>query len=104
MKPLDHPCEQRPLRHGESITWGAWPVAGLYVALLQLVGPRGPWDYVIATYYEDGTRVPGGAYQTPSRESAEEAVEQFIRTWRAGEKTPTAAEMLARYEQKRRAS
>lgn len=101
MKPLEHPCEQRPIRHGEVIVWNAVPVRGLYVCMMQLVGPRGPWDYAVATYFEDGTRVLS-SWQGPTRERAEEMLEGFVESWRDDDRTPNAAEVFERWHAKQR--
>ena len=100
MKPLEHPYEQRPLRHGELIVWDSVHVAGLYVVLAQLVGPNGAWDYVVSTYYPDGSRVPGGAWTGPDRGRAQEMVDGFVEGWRQVDRIPTASEVLSRWEEK----
>lgn len=104
MTPIDHPCEQRPLRHGEVTVHHVQKVRGLYVALLQLHGPRGPWDYAIATYYPDGTRTGGSAHTTPSRARAEEIHEERVASWLRDDTTPTAADLLEQWSERQRRS
>lgn len=82
MKLWDHPTEQRPLRAGEVTELGVHPVGDLRVVLLHLIGPNGPWDYCVATYYADGTRAPGASWTGPRLERAHEVAEGYVAGWR----------------------
>jgi hypothetical protein len=100
VRPIEHPFEPRALRNDEAIVHNWQHVRGLYVVLMQLVGPRGPWDYVVKTYFADGTRVPGGSWQGPGRERADAVLEGVVDSWRDDSRIPNAAAMLSRHERR----
>lgn len=104
MRPIEHPCEPRILRNDEATVHASQEVAGLYVVMLRLHGPMGPWDYVVAVYYPDGTRAGCGSWQGPRIERANEVYEDFVRSLVRDDKVPTNAERLAKWQAKQQAA
>lgn len=83
MNLIDHHFESRPFAAGEVIVHRTADVHGLVVVLAQLVGPNGPWDYVVQTYFRDGTRAGTGSWQGPEWMRAADIFDGFVEGWRA---------------------
>jgi hypothetical protein len=102
VRPLEHFFESRGFRPGEMTVLSTTPVLGMYVVLMRLIGPNGPWDYAVQTYFADGSRVPGGCWQGPSLESAQQVVEDVVTGWRNKGRIPSAAELVDAWRAKHR--
>lgn len=104
MRPTEHPCEQRGLRNDEAAVLDSREVDGLWVVLMQLHGPRGPWDYVVAVYFPDGSRAGGSAWQTPDRGRAQEVFDGYLEGLVRDDKIPSNAERMERWRSRQRAA
>ncbi len=104
MRPVEHPFEPRGLRNDEATIHASQEVDELYVVMMRLHGPRGPWDYVVAVYFPDGTRAGCGSWQGPRLERAQEVYEDFVRALVRDDKVPTNEERVARWRDSQRAA